>query len=68
MSRVAVDEILDRYPTHRTASPAVLQDIQPAHKYPPRQALAAARGFWRQWKRNWASRPARCWACCNTSA
>jgi hypothetical protein len=50
MSRVAVDEIHDRYPTHRTASPAVLRAVQPAYKYPPRRALAAALGFWRQWK------------------
>ena len=42
LSPVAVDEILDRYPAERTASLAVLQDIQREYNYLPREALELA--------------------------
>jgi len=41
MSEIPVTEILDRYPADRTSSLAVLEDIQTAYKYLPRDALEA---------------------------
>jgi len=41
MSEIPVSEILDRYPADRTASLAVLQDVQAEYKYLPRQAMEA---------------------------
>jgi NADH:ubiquinone oxidoreductase subunit E len=39
MSEIPVSEILSRYPADRTSSLAVLEDIQAAYKYLPREAL-----------------------------
>ena len=41
MSEIPVSEIFDRYPTDRTSSLAVLEDIQAEYKYLPREALEA---------------------------
>ena len=41
MSEIPVSEILGRYPADRTASLAVLQDVQAEYKYLPRQAMEA---------------------------
>lgn len=41
MSDIPLSEILDRYPPDRTSSLAVLEDIQAAYKYLPREALEA---------------------------
>ena len=39
MSEIPVSEILDRYPTDRTSILNVLEDVQAAYKYLPREAL-----------------------------
>jgi len=39
MSGISVSEILERYPADRMSSLAVLEDIQAAYKYLPREAL-----------------------------
>jgi NADH-quinone oxidoreductase subunit E len=39
MSEIPVSEILNRYPADRTSSLAVLEDIQAAYKFLPRDAL-----------------------------
>ena len=41
MSEIPVSEILDRYPTDRTSVLAVMEDVQAAYKYLPREALEA---------------------------